>query len=280
MTFEQIRYFIAAAELGSFSAAAQELFVSHSSVSRGVSSLEEELGLELLQRKNRTLTLTEVGESVYREGKGLMHQARHIQEIADGYKLRKSVHVTCIGAYIPRFYEVMYAFQAQHPEIDVVLEQAGQQMVSRKLTNGEADLVLNFDFLFPYEDPDYEYLIIDHGGFSALLPPLHPLAGRTSLRTAELIDRPDLLGENPLQDDVPPIDSFEPWDVQSLMLQVKTGGGFIVVPDHAVSEFGQGCVNVPVVDAPHSYYVLLGWQRKNISAPLQTAITFFKEAFS
>lgn len=279
MTLEQVRYFIAAAELGSFSAAAQELYVSHSSVSRGVSALEEELGLKLLQRKGRTLLLTEAGESVYREGKGLLHQERHIKEIAAGYQLRQSIHVTCIGAYIPQFYETMRAFQAAHPEIDVILEQVGQQLVSKKLLNGEADLVLNFDFLFP-DGPDYESLCIDQGGFSALLPPHHPLADRKTLRTAELIDRKDMLGENPLLINASPIDATQPWDVQSIMLQVKTGGGFIVVPEHAVSEFGQGCVSVPLEDSPHTYCLLLGWQKKNISAPLQTAIAFFKDAFA
>ena len=161
----------------------------------------------------------------------------------------------------------------------MTLEQVGQQLVSKKLLNGEADLVLNFDFLFP-EGPDYDAVCIDQGAFSALLPPSHPLAGRKTLRAEELVDRADMLGENPLLIDALPIDSTAPWDVQSIMLQVKTGGGFIVVPEHAVSEFGQGCVCVPLEDSPHTYRVLLGWQKKNISAPLQTAIAFFKEAFA
>ena len=58
MTLEQLQYFVVSAESGSFSSAAEQLYVSHSSVSRGVSALERELGTPLLVRGKRQLQCT------------------------------------------------------------------------------------------------------------------------------------------------------------------------------------------------------------------------------
>ena len=62
MELGQIRMFAAVAQTGSFTKAAKLLFVSHSTVSRAVSSLEEELGQRLIERSNAVIGLTVAGE--------------------------------------------------------------------------------------------------------------------------------------------------------------------------------------------------------------------------
>ena len=217
MTLEQIRYFIAAADLGSFSAAGQHLYVSHSSVSRGVAALEEEFGIALMIREKKNLRLTQAGEIVYRQGQDLMQQARRLTDSVAAFSSRRTLHVTCIGVYIPRFYELMREFQNTHLDIEINIEQVSQQMVTRRLTAGETDLILNFSFLWT-QDPDLEYMKIEHGSFRALVSPGHPLATRPYLTREDLDGRPDLLGENPFSTD-PPRDAEEPWDVPSIVLK-------------------------------------------------------------
>lgn len=63
---KQIQYFIACAEYGSFSAAAEILFTSQSNVSKAIKALEEELGLQLFERYPRGVSLTSEGERVYK----------------------------------------------------------------------------------------------------------------------------------------------------------------------------------------------------------------------
>ena len=62
MELEQLKIFIAVAESGSFTKGAEKLYISHSTTSRTVSALEEELGLRLFERGNRIAALTEAGE--------------------------------------------------------------------------------------------------------------------------------------------------------------------------------------------------------------------------
>lgn len=62
MELEQLKIFLAVAETGSFTKGAKKLYISHSTTSRAVSALEDELGLRLFERGNKIFSLTEAGE--------------------------------------------------------------------------------------------------------------------------------------------------------------------------------------------------------------------------
>lgn len=64
MELEQLKIFAAVARSGSFTKAARQLYISHSTTSRAVSALEEELGVKLVERDNRVLGLTHAGEKL------------------------------------------------------------------------------------------------------------------------------------------------------------------------------------------------------------------------
>lgn len=76
MELEQLRVFAAVADEGSFTGAARRMYISHSTVSRTVTALEEELGVRLVERDNRFIALTKSG-AVLRE------EAEHLLSVAD-----------------------------------------------------------------------------------------------------------------------------------------------------------------------------------------------------
>ena len=80
MELKQLRSFTAVAECGSFSLGAKKLYISHSSTSRAVSSLEAELGVRLLERDNHVLGLTKAGELMLEEARRLMAGAEAAAE--------------------------------------------------------------------------------------------------------------------------------------------------------------------------------------------------------
>ena len=75
MQLEQLEIFVAVARCGSFSAAAKQLYISHSSTSRAVSALEDELGVRLFRRGNRVNGLTAPGETLLEEAVKLLDAA-------------------------------------------------------------------------------------------------------------------------------------------------------------------------------------------------------------
>lgn len=81
-TIAYIPFFVAVTEAGSFTKAAGKLGVTKSAVSRRISDLEEELGVQLLQRSTRRLSLTEAGERYLVHARRALHEAEHAQDAA------------------------------------------------------------------------------------------------------------------------------------------------------------------------------------------------------
>lgn len=79
MEFEQLRAFVAVAETGSFTRAAERLYTSHSSISRAVSALERELGVTLIERDNRVLGLTKAGEILLEGAKDVLDREEKLK---------------------------------------------------------------------------------------------------------------------------------------------------------------------------------------------------------
>ncbi|MCW5633228.1 MAG: LysR family transcriptional regulator [Rubrivivax sp.] len=82
MDLPRLRIFVAVAEAGSFTAAAERLALTKSAVSQGVAALERELGVQLLHRSTRRLAITEAGEAFLADGRELLAQAGRVVERA------------------------------------------------------------------------------------------------------------------------------------------------------------------------------------------------------
>ena len=86
MELESLRVFLAAAEAGGFSPAARRLYISHSTVSRRVASLERELGVRLFDRAGRTQTLTQAGRVLEGQAIRLIRIADETKEKLQAYQ--------------------------------------------------------------------------------------------------------------------------------------------------------------------------------------------------
>ncbi len=78
MELDQLRAFAAVAEEKSYTRAGERLYMSHSTMSRAVSSLEQEFGVSLIRRDNRVGGLTPEGEKLYEMAKRLLALADEI----------------------------------------------------------------------------------------------------------------------------------------------------------------------------------------------------------
>jgi DNA-binding transcriptional LysR family regulator len=105
-TLVQLRYFVASAEAGSMTAAAERLVIAQSAVSTAVSNLEKDLQLQLfIRRRARGLTLTPAGERFLHQARDLLNQAREMAEEARGTGLHLSgpVAVGCFVTMAPLY---------------------------------------------------------------------------------------------------------------------------------------------------------------------------------
>lgn len=101
MLLKQLRYFVTAAKLGSFTQAALECGVSQSAVSQQIKALENELGVELVERRNRGFALTPAGALVLARGETLLREAdalyRDARAASDGRARIRAGYLRCFG---------------------------------------------------------------------------------------------------------------------------------------------------------------------------------------
>jgi len=84
MNLIRLEAFVTVCDLGSFTAAAEHLAITKSAVSQHVSTLERELGVQLLHRSTRRLAVTEAGSTLQHEGRALLEQAQRVSVRARG----------------------------------------------------------------------------------------------------------------------------------------------------------------------------------------------------
>lgn len=121
MDLNRIAVFAQVVEAGSFTAAATALGLRKSSVSRGVAALEAELGIRLLQRTTRRLSLTDAGRAYYertRDALAGLHEASQ-EAAALGAEPRGTVRVTAPVELAPELARLAAAFLAGHPQVRV-----------------------------------------------------------------------------------------------------------------------------------------------------------------
>jgi DNA-binding transcriptional LysR family regulator len=112
------------ADAGSFSAAAQHLGITKSAVSKHVQQLEERLGVQLLIRTTRQLSLTEVGERVYAASVGIRESAETAREAASSHAgvVTGTLRVTAPSALGRKYLiPIVTTFMERHPGVSVEL---------------------------------------------------------------------------------------------------------------------------------------------------------------
>lgn len=126
---EGVREFVSVVEHGGFTAAARQLNVSTSFVSRQVNQLEDRLDIRLLQRTTRTVHLTEMGKLYYERCRSILDQLEALDsEMADlQEKPMGLIRITAAGEYAENFVAPAVAkFVSQYPGVSVELESSMQ----------------------------------------------------------------------------------------------------------------------------------------------------------
>ncbi|HXN15102.1 MAG TPA: transcriptional regulator GcvA [Usitatibacter sp.] len=115
-----LRGFEAAARHLSFTAAAAELFVTQSAVSRQIQALESFLGVDLFERRHKALALTDAGQAYHRVVAPILEQlreaTRRLREVRTGHVLTVTTTVSFASLWlVPR----LARFRKEHPHVDV-----------------------------------------------------------------------------------------------------------------------------------------------------------------
>jgi DNA-binding transcriptional LysR family regulator len=285
----ELAYFVAVAEELHFARAAQRLGIAQPPLSRAIKQLERRIGVTLLERNSRHVGLTPAGEV-------LLHESRKALDAvaAAGRRAQRA------GQPDPRLILVMkpggdagllpdilaaYGCEPNAVAVDVFLCGIGEQ--ATRLRQGHADLGLLHR---PHDDLsgfDTEELLVERQ--VVVLPTRHRLAGRASVRLADLRGEPlprwpvtSAEGGTPADDGTPadagiPVEDVTPGplvqDAAQLMQLIALGRTVAVLPESVRGHLRRDLACVPVLDAPTTA-VIIAWPERSRSR----AVAAFVEA--
>jgi DNA-binding transcriptional LysR family regulator len=187
---------------GSFSLAADELGFTQPAISQHLARLERHLGVKVLERTARGVTLTPAGEALLAETEAVLSSVRAAEQAAKAAggvvasRLRVGAFPSAAAGLVPG--AVREARRRRpHPEIELDLRVIEPEPALRALARNRMDIALMIESpLDPIVVPDgVELLEVTEDPMMIALPPDHRMATRRSIDLAELADEPFLLTE-------------------------------------------------------------------------------------
>jgi LysR family hydrogen peroxide-inducible transcriptional activator len=280
MELQQLKYFLAIAQTGSFTAAAKSSHVSQPSLSSQIKKLEDELGGPLFERGRQGARLTQRGELFRPRAAESLRQLEagrtEAQELS-GLK-RGSVTLGCMpttGAYL--LPPLLKAFARAHPEIHVNLREESSPQLAKLLRDSEVDLAIVDEAGLGagiHGDPLFsEPLLI-------ALPPRHRLAARRRLPLKTLGSEPLILMKSGhgfrkivldalAKAGVEPRVVHESGEIETVQALVKAGLGLSLVP-RMVCHRGLAYAEIPPPTPSRTLFA--AWKEESALSPAAKAL--------
>ena len=278
---------------GSFSAAAEALYLSQSAVSQQIATLEREVGMKLLERTREGTRPTDAGRVLVEHAEAaiarLDEAERELAAIAglEGGEVRvasfPSASATLLTMAVSNFVE-------RHPKVRLSVTEAEPEESLPQLRSGDVDLALTFDYpaLPGEEERDLERTLLLTESMHVALPKTHPSAGESKVRMADLRedvwlsgDCPSSCGEMVLaacrDAGFEPRVGFESDDYHVLQGFVAAGLGVTLLPDLALPTRRSDIVVLPT-DPPAPVRRVWAETRRTRSAATDALLGVLVEA--
>lgn len=175
MESSRCKAFLAAAECGSLTRAAEKLNYTASGVSQLISAMESDFGFLLLKRTTRGVVLTAEGEKMLPAVRAFLSQENRMHELAANINgldiglINIAAYSSIATHWLPK---VIADFKKKYPNININLMEGVRQEVLKWIEDGRADIGL----LSGGDDIDYDWIPLADDPMIAVLPKDHPLA--------------------------------------------------------------------------------------------------------
>lgn len=170
ITLRQLKYLVALAEHRHFGRAAEASSVTQPALSMQIRELENELGVELVERRPGDVTLTDIGHEVARRAERVLAATRDLADFARHRsrpltgRLRLGVIPSIAPYVLPRILPVL---QQRYPELEVELRETQTRVLLEELARGSLDVVM---LALPVEDREIESVRLFDDPFLLAVP--------------------------------------------------------------------------------------------------------------
>jgi DNA-binding transcriptional LysR family regulator len=290
----QLEIFIKVAEFGSFSKAAEALYLTQPTVSEHIRTLEDEVGVRLLDRLGRGAAVTRAGQLLLSYAQRILALSREARQALDGFQGRMSGELLIGASTIPGEYilpAMIGRFKEKYPDISITLLIGDSQAAVDWVAEGRAELGV-VGARLSHRGVEYKELIPDE--VVVVVPGAHPWHGRKQIMLEELRSEHLLLRERgsgtraaleaALAEAGLDLGTFrvvgEMGSTQAIKQAVKAAVGVSLVSKRAVEEECKSgllwCLRVKDLKVMRSFH--LATHKERSRSPLAEAFRVFLEA--
>ncbi len=241
---KDLRYLVAIADTRHFGRAAERCFVSQPTLSAQIKKLEDYLGIQLIERQPKNLTLTDAGEQIVARARRIVEASEEVVTLARTHRdplagrLRVALLPT-VGPYL--LPQVARPIRKALPRLELRLYEYQTAQILEKLEDGSIDLGI---LALPVELDGLQCRELFAEAFMVAMPDRHRLAKRETVRIEDLKDEQLLLLEDGhcLRDQALEVCSrvglhekqdFRATSLETLRQMVATGAGVTLLPEMA-----------------------------------------------
>lgn len=193
MDIRHLQYFLEVARLGSFTKAAETLYITQPTISKTIRNMEDEWGVTLFHRQGKSIELTDAGRIMYQQAQHMVEAFERVSaELEDLMNLKRG-HLRIglppmIGSSF--FPEVIGQFHHKYPQITIQLFEDGAKKVEADVESGQTDIGVA---VLPVNEEVFHYYSFVQENLRLLVHPSHRLAGRKAVSLPELSQEPFVL---------------------------------------------------------------------------------------
>ena len=295
MNINQLKYFVAVAEQRSFTKAATQYYLSQTAVTQQVRALEDALGVQLLDRNSRPVSLTPAGAVFLKEAKAILVRmdtaVSRAKEASTGLVGTLRIGYTK-GYERSTLSDRLRVFHRRHPNILLTCYRQDTDELAAGLLNREYDIIFTWDSTNIRQDPQAQWRLVERAQLAVALYGSHPFAQRTALRREELKNE-QILYMTPSATGASFGDAhfmslyhragYQPNillrsnDVESILMMVAAEEGISILPAYCTDKLtnADNLIFLPLLGEEETEDILAVWRREDDSPALRQ---FLEEA--
>lgn len=289
MNINQLKYFIAVAEYKSFTKAANQYYISQTAITQQIHTLEETMGVQLIDRGRRPISLTPAGNVFFQEAKAIVERMNaavsKVRDASTGLVGTLRIGYTK-GYERSNLSNILRSFHLDFPNILITCYRCDTDMLAAGLFNDDYDIIFTWDSTNILQEDGIEYKLMELAPLVVALYAGHPLAQRNSLSRKELKDETILymspsgtgesFGDNHFielykQAGYHPNILFRSNDIESILMMVAAEEGISILPSYVTSKLrdAENLAFVPLVGEGEYEKIISVWKRQEKSQALQ-----------
>lgn len=197
MDSANLQAFLAVAQSGSFSRAAEQLHLTQPAISKRIASLEQQLGCQLFDRIGRTITLTEAGRALKPRAEHLLNLLHDTRRALTNLSSRVQGQLNIATSHhigLHRLPQALRRFSKAYPGVALDIRFLDSEVAHEQVLQGAIELAVVT--LPPHSDPPLSSEIIWQDPLAIVVAPEHPLASLSRVSLQQLAEHPAVLPES------------------------------------------------------------------------------------